>query len=238
MRELFRLRVALRIEVNTLLGAVEGVPAILRLLDEYKIQGCFFLSLGADHSSMQLKKLIPAQWLRYLPAPMIGVKAVDNLSAIKNAGHEVGLSAYTPYVWSRDAAYQGIEWIRNELNKSLDLFEHIYGERPQCFAAVNWQVNPHLLALEEELDFKYASDVRGRGAFLPLLQEVSGNCPQIPTTLPVLSELLRVKTVSHDKIHEYIFSECQRILPNGEVFSLNAEHEGRDLIELFERRVD
>ncbi len=228
------MRVAFRIEVNTVLGAVEGVPNLLRLLDEYKVEGSFLLSLGADYSTGLLKKRLPVGLLNYLPAPMIGKKARDNLRAIRGAGHGVGLSAYTPHAWRGDIAYRDAAWTRNELHRALDAFDTLYGGRPEFYGAAGWQINSHLLALEEELDFHFASDVRGRGPFLPTLQGVSSSCPQIPTTLPTLSELLNIKDVPHEKLHEYIFSECQRILPNGEVFSLNAGYEGRELLEVLE----
>ncbi|MES9856641.1 MAG: hypothetical protein ABW166_08585 [Sedimenticola sp.] len=207
----------------------------MRLFDEYKIQGSFLLSLGTDHSSSFLKKRLPAGLLNYLPAPMISKRASDSLRAIRDAGHEVGLSAYTPHAWRSDTAYRNSDWTCNELQWAVDAFETLYGCKPEFYGAAGWQVNAHLLALEEELEFRFASDVRGRGPFLPLLQEVSYDCPQIPTTLPTLAELVKLRDIAHEKLHEYIFSACQRILPNGEVFSLNAGFEGRELVEVFER---
>src|SRR6185312_10494962 len=40
------------------------------------------------------------------------------------------------------------------------------------------------------LGFRYASDTRGTGPFLPLSAEGGGVVPQLPTTLPTFDELI------------------------------------------------
>lgn len=229
------MRIAFRIEVNTVSAANEVVPVLLKMLDEYKARGNFFLSLGHDHSDGQLARMLPSSWLNHLPATQIGIKARDNLQAIKSAGHEVGLSAFTPSAWRSDVAYQSKSWISDEVYKAVEAFESLYQQRPTCYGASGWQVNQHLFAMEQALRFDFASDVRGRGPFRPSLQETSGGCPQIPTTLPTLTEMLSAKDITHDNIHQYIYAECQRILPNGEVFNLDAGSEGSELLAIFER---
>jgi peptidoglycan/xylan/chitin deacetylase (PgdA/CDA1 family) len=136
------------------------------------------------------------------------------------------------------AAFADAAWTREQLTRSVETFERVIGERPRCHAAAGWQVNPRLMRLEQELGFEYASDVRGKTVFLPQLQGVGSNCPQIPTTLPALGELLRgSEEVSPDNVHEYLYAESQYILPHGYVYSLDAEMEGDLYLSQMERLV-
>jgi hypothetical protein len=67
------------------------------------------------------------------------------------------------------------------------------------------------------------------------MQGVRSSCPQIPTTLPTLDELLLQSEVSEENVHQFLYAACQRVLPNGEVFTLTAEREGRDLLGVLEK---
>lgn len=170
-----------------------------------------------------------------MPVSYIRKRCRDNLQAIANAGHDVGISSYTASDWKSDVAFQTAEWTHRELSRACDAFNELFGRAPRSFAAPGWQINPHLLREEEALGFDFASDVRGQHIFLPESQGVHSNCPQIPTTLPTLDELLTREEINHENLHQFLFAACQRIMPNGEVFSLSAEREGGKLLEVFER---
>jgi undecaprenyl phosphate-alpha-L-ara4FN deformylase len=229
------LRLALRIEVNSLRGAIEGVPRLLRLLDEHQVKGNFLFSLGPDHAAYPIYRVVPAGLLRHLPAPLIGRKAAAVLRQAAASGHEVGLSAYTPMAWRSNAAFRSKQWTRREVQHGIQAFERLIGRKPHFFGAPGWQMNHHLLQFEEEYGFQYACDVRGRSVFLPDLQGIRSSCPQIPTTLPTLDELLCMEDVDETNVHQYLYAECQRVLPSGEVFSLCAEREGIELLPVMER---
>ncbi|AKH19565.1 hypothetical protein AAY24_03435 [Sedimenticola thiotaurini] len=229
------MRVALRIEVGSEKGAREGVPALLRLLDEHQVKATFFFSLGPDYSRYPFGDQIPRLVRRHLPAPLISKRCRSNLLAVADAGHDIGIASYTASDWHQDVAFQSADWTYSELAFACEAFTDLFGKAPHCFAALGWQVNPHLFSEEEELGFDFASDVRGQHIFLPESQGVSSNCPQIPTTLPTLDELLAQEGIDEENLHQYLYAACQRIMPNGEVFSLSAEREGIELLEVFER---
>mgnify|MGYP000497118404 CR=1 FL=1 len=44
------MRVALRVEVNSLRGLRQGVPNLIRLFSEYQVRASFFFPLGHDHA--------------------------------------------------------------------------------------------------------------------------------------------------------------------------------------------
>ncbi len=229
------MRVALRVEVKTLQGALDGLPALLHLLDEYKLRASFLFSLGPDYSPYLLNNQMPDWLLSRLPATLIGQKARDNLKATADAGHEVGIGSWSPRLWQRSAANATEVWTHRHLSDSIDAFLEVFGKKPQLHGASGWQLNPYLLHLEEQLGFRYASDTRGRYVYYPTLQDTRSRCPQIPTTLPTLNEQLSKRGVDIENVHQYIFSECQRIRPHGEVFSLSAESEGMKHLVILER---
>ncbi|MCW8881294.1 MAG: deacylase [Sedimenticola sp.] len=229
------MRLALRIEVATEAGVREGVPALLRLLDEYQIQASFCISLGPDYSSYPFSDSLP-DWLRQrLPVSYIGRKQRDILLSIDKAGHDIGIAPYTAAEWRLDAAYKTPEWVHAEVTRAVDSFTDLYSKKPRFYGALGWQTNANLLAEEELLELDFASDVRGRHAFFPELQGVSSRCPQIPTTLPLLDELLIQPDINYENVHQFLYADCQRVLPNGEVFTLTAEREGRQLLPIFEK---
>jgi undecaprenyl phosphate-alpha-L-ara4FN deformylase len=51
-------------------------------------------------------------------------------------------------------------------------------------------MNRHALRLTQRLGFCYASDCRGKFPFIPVIDGEIVLCPQLPTTLPTLDELL------------------------------------------------
>jgi peptidoglycan/xylan/chitin deacetylase (PgdA/CDA1 family) len=242
-------KIGLRICVNSLQGALQGVPNLLRLFDEYKIRASFFFALGPDRSSRLCRSHALQPWRHsgslasrlygtLQPLPLMATQAAEIMRSVDAAGHETGLLSYDPVRWLDKAAFAGEAWTREQVMQAVAAYEQVFQKRPQCHAAAGWQLNPHLLQLEQELDFAYASDVRGQTAFLPQLQGVASACPQIPTTLPVLLALLKAgREVTTENVHEYLYAESQYVLPQGHVYSLDAEMEGITFLPLMEKLV-
>ncbi len=231
------MQVALRIEISSLSGALDSLPGILNVLDEHQVSATFFVSLGPDHSKSPFHNLLPAGLLGRLPATRIGRRALQNLRQIPGDGHEVGIGSYTPCLWRQDVAFRSEQWTRREVAAAVDEFESVFGRSPDCHSACNWQINASLLQMEDEFNFRFASDTRGKTAFYPQFQEVRGSTVQIPTTLPTLDELLRMDGVDLDNVHGYLFAECQRILPHGEIFSFIPGENGAELLPVLERMI-
>lgn len=240
------MRVALKVEVSTLRGAREGIPNLLRLFGEYKIQASFFFPMGVDLSGKELL----ASWRRrhelgyrallfgtLLKAPKLSELVRQSMLAAREDGHDVGLSALDPFTWRTNVAGAGQEWLRTQLDEAFARYGDIMGEMPRMFASQDWRISPHLLSEEERTGLIFASDVRGKYPFLPQLQGVSTQCPQIPTTLPTLSETLRRRPVKPDNVHEYLYADSCQLLPAGHVYTLRAEHEGLDYLEVMEKLI-
>ncbi|MCG6900606.1 MAG: 4-deoxy-4-formamido-L-arabinose-phosphoundecaprenol deformylase [Gammaproteobacteria bacterium] len=249
------MQVALKVDVDTLRGTQEGVPALLRLFDQYQVRATFLFSLGPDHTGRALRRVFRPGFLAkvrrtsvashyglktlmygtLLPGPHIGRRAGHIMRDVLAAGHEVGIHCYDHIRWQDFVANRNAEWTRHEMQRAMDVFQDVFGHRAEVIGAAGWQINAHALALEEELGFRYASDVRGESAFYPLMEGVASRCVQIPTTLPTLDELIGSDDMSAANVHEVVFDASRKALPDGHVYTLHAELEGMALSPVMQR---
>ena len=221
------MRVAIGVQVGSIEGARHGLPSLLDLFDEYKVKASFFVSLGPDRS-VNL-------WRRLTGAAFISDAARAELERLAASGHEVGLAPFDPVAWEQQAAHADRAWTRRQLNPALDVYDRTFDREPCCFGAAGFQINPHLVSMEGELGLKYAADVRGQTLFLPRVQRVNGECPQIPATLPCIETALRARGVDEHNVHEHLFDLSQKLLPTGHVWRISAEEEGIDWIDQVEK---
>ena len=95
-------------------------------------------------------------------------------------------------------------------------------------------MNRHALRLTQRLGFCYASDCRGKFPFIPVIDGEIVLCPQLPTTLPTLDELLATGTPSVDQAIDRLVEESTRV-GGDHVFTLRAELEGMQYSATLER---
>jgi len=95
-------------------------------------------------------------------------------------------------------------------------------------------MNDHAFRMEKELEFVYCSDTRGTHPFLPLVAGKPVACPQLPTTLPTLDELIGVNGITEGNVVDEILRRSEHPLPYGHVYTLHAELEGMRLRPVFE----
>jgi len=226
------MRIALKIDVPTLSAATVGVPRLLKLLEEYQVTASFFFAV---EYSAQGKGLVKKAASLLAKRPKAEMSLQEAMLAVADAGHEIGLMGFDADIWRKQVAFADADWTSHQLALGMETFEQLLGHAPNRFAAPGWQVNAHLLAMEERLEFRYASDVRGKYPFLPSLHNVVSLCPQIPTTLPTLSELLLRSDIEADKVHEYLYAESRHMLPHGHVYSANADNEGVRHLDFMEK---
>jgi undecaprenyl phosphate-alpha-L-ara4FN deformylase len=248
-------RIGLKVDVDTLRGTLEGVPALLRLLERHGLRATFLFSLGPDHTGRALRRVFRRGFLRkvfrtsvtshyglrtllygtLLPGPHIGRRGRAVLRSVAAAGHEVGIHCYDHVRWQDTVARRDARWTRAELERAMEAFAEAFGRPASTHGAAGWQVNAHLFALEAQLGFRYASDVRGDAPFLPRMDGVASRCPQLPTTLPTLDELIGRDGVTPDTVHEAVLRASRAPAPHGHVYTLHAELEGMRLMPVLER---
>jgi undecaprenyl phosphate-alpha-L-ara4FN deformylase len=269
------LQLALKIDVDTLRGTREGVPALVEVLKRAQADATFLFSLGPDHTGRALRRVFRRgvfdfahkvartsvlehyglRTLLYgtlLPGPDIGRRAGDCMRAVRDAGYEVGVHCFDHTTWQDFVSQRGEAWTRDQMLRAVHRFREVFGVKPQVHGAAGWQMNQHALALEQELEFEYASDTRGEGPFVPLLPAqpadrsqpadpsqppIRSSCPQLPTTLPTLDELIGMDGVTAQNVHQGVLARTRSMRP-GHVFTLHAELEGMKLLPVFKRLIE
>ncbi|HTX23656.1 MAG TPA: polysaccharide deacetylase family protein [Steroidobacteraceae bacterium] len=245
--------VALKVDVDTLRGTLEGVPALAALLTRLRLPATFYFSVGPDHTGRALKRIFRPGFfskvrrtsvtshyglrtLLYgtlLPGPRIGARAGHVMRAVRDAGFEVGVHCYDHVRWQDGVRRAGAAWTRREFERAITAFAAVFGEPPRSHAAAGWQINAHALALEQEFGLAFASDTRGSRPFYPAMDGVDGRCVQIPTTLPTFDELIGVDGRDARGAVEEIL-RLTRGHPGAHVLTLHAELEGQKLLPQFE----
>ncbi|MBI3480853.1 MAG: 4-deoxy-4-formamido-L-arabinose-phosphoundecaprenol deformylase [Nitrosomonadales bacterium] len=248
-------QIALKVDVDTYRGTREGVPRLVETLQRFDAQATFFFSLGPDHTGRAIKRVFRPGFIgkvsrtsvvehygiktllygTLLPSPDIGKKCADIMRMVRTAGFEVGIHCYDHIRWQDYVADQDEEWTRRELQRAVDRYTEIFGEAPHAHAAAGWQMNRHALRLMQRFGFKYSSDTRGTHPFIPTWQAEIIACPQLPTTLPTLDELMNRDGITLENIAQHILRLTENASQSGHVFTLHAELEGGKWLPIFEQ---
>ena len=239
------MRLALKIDVDTLRGTREGVPRLVELLRKHKAGATFLFSLGPDHTGRALRRVFRKNFLKkvsrtsvvehygvrtllygtLLPGPDIGVKCKGVMRSVRDAGFEVGVHCWDHVRWQDFVSSEDQAWTEREMQAAVQRFEDIFGETPKTWGAAGWQTNVHAARFQER--FAYASDTRGTRPFRPVWDGKQVGCPQVPTTLPTLDELIGIE--------QDVVQHLLRLAGNRDhVFTAHAELEGGKLIGLLE----
>jgi peptidoglycan/xylan/chitin deacetylase (PgdA/CDA1 family) len=227
------MRVALKIDVSTEMGATTGVLNLIELFAQYDVNASFFFSVEFG-GSRGLVKRAASLFGKSVPPRM---RLEEAMLAVVEAGHEIGLLGFEASSWRKQAAFADADWTRHQLALGMERFEQIVGHVPDRFAAPYWQPKAHLLGMEERRGFSFASDVRGRYPFYPQLHNIVSRCPQIPTTLPTLGEMLAWGEVTLANVHEYLYAESRHVLPHGHVYTADAAEEGIEHLPVMEKLI-
>ena len=236
-------RIALKVDVDTFRGTLSGVPALIQLLHRYEAKGTFFFSLGPDRSACAAgpTSLNPYYDLktrlygRLLPAPKIGVRCAQILRQTREAGFEVGIHAWDRAAWEGKIQTAENPWVEAEMSKACARFSELFPGSSRAHGAAGWRMNRHALRLTQRLGFSYASDCRGNNPFIPVIDGEIVACPQLPTTLPTLDEILALEPGhSPDQAADRIL-QLSSAIAGDHVFTLRAELEGLKFASAFER---
>ena len=250
---------ALKIDVDTLRGTREGVPRLLEILRRHDAGATFLFSVGPDHTGRAIRRVFRPGFFEkvqrtsvvrhygiktllygtLLPGPDIGLRAGDFMRQVKDEGFEVGVHAWDHVKWQDGLDGACAEWTGKQMSLACERFTDIFKEPPRTHGAAGWQMNLHALRLTQALGFEYCSDGRGVYPHLPVWNAELVRCPQLPTTLPTLDELIGIDDVNEDNVADRLL-ESTAMPPEGpgfagHVFTLHAELEGMRLAPAFEK---
>jgi peptidoglycan/xylan/chitin deacetylase (PgdA/CDA1 family) len=246
---------ALKIDVDTLRGTREGVPHLVDLLRRHGAGATFLWSLGPDHTGRAIKRVFRPGFFRkvqrtsvvrhygvrtllygtVLPGPDIGRRAADVMRAVRDEGFEVGIHTWDHIRWQDGVAGADAAWTRAEMQRACERFTEIFGTAPRTHGAAGWQMNIHALRLTQRLGFDYCSDGRGTHPHLPVWNAELVRCPQLPTTLPTLDELIGRDGITPENAAAHVLQQTRQAGAAGHVYTLHAELEGQRLAPVFEQ---
>ena len=248
--------IALKVDVDTLRGTLEGVPRLLRIFERRGIRATFLFSLGPDHTGRALRRIFRRGFLSkvsrtsvlrhyglrtlmyglLLPGPQIGLKGIVPMRACKAAGHECGIHAWDHVLWQDQVRQRDAQWTRLQMALAHQRFQAVFGAGPVTFGAAGWQTNDAALMQIDDWGMAYASDCRGVGPFRPRIGSRTLRHVQLPTTLPTLDELIGLQGVGEDGVADHLLARTRH--DADQVFTLHAELEGGLLARAFESMVD
>jgi undecaprenyl phosphate-alpha-L-ara4FN deformylase len=248
------MNLALKIDVDTYRGTRDGVPRLVELLKKHEAGATFLFSLGCDHTGRAIKRVFRKGFLNkvrrtsvvwhygigtllygtLLPGPDIGRRCADVMRNVQTQGFEVGIHTFDHVRWQDHVAQEDALWTRREIERARTRFRDIFGADARVHGAAGWQMNRHAYRLTQLLGFGYCSDTRGTHPFVPVYQAEVVACPQLPTTLPTLDELIGIDGIDVHNVVEHLLGLTKDMPPTGHVFTLHAELEGRKLAPVLE----
>ncbi len=246
---------ALKIDVDTLKGTRLGVPALLDVLKKNRAEATFLFSLGPDHTGRAIKRVFRKGFLSkvartsvtshygfptllygtLIPGPDIGLRCVDILRRVRDEGFEVGIHAWDHVKWQDGAATAAPEWVEREMEHAQNRFTDIFKAPARTHGAAGWQMSKHSLRYTQRMGFDYCSDGRGIQPHFPIVNAEIIDCPQLPTTLPTLDELIGREGTTINNVAEKLLALTASPPEYGHVFTLHAELEGIRLKPVFEQ---
>ncbi len=248
------MKLALKVDVDTYHGTRQGVPRLVELLKKHGAGATFFFSLGPDHTGRAIKRAFRRGFISkvsrtsvlahyglrtllygtLLPGPDIGRRCADVMRSVRDAGFEVGIHSWDHVKWQDGVEGADPQWTEREMRLARERFERVLGEPARAHGAAGWQMNLHALRLTQRLGFDYGSDTRGSCPFIPVWRAEIVACPQLPTTLPTVDELVGTNGLTSKNVAEHVLGLTRVPPAAGHVYTLHAELEGRKLAGAFE----
>jgi len=230
------MKVGLRIEVGTYRGTRDGVPRLMGLLKQFQAGATFLFNLGPDHTGRALGSLPQVPKLKcygmatllsgtLLPGADIGARCRDVMRSVRSEGYEAGILALDRVRWWKRIEGASETWTADEMRRARARYEEIFGVPAHTHGAPGWRMNRYAYRYSQRLGYGHCSDTRGTGPFIPVVNAEIAACPQLPTTLPTLDELLSGGMNPDEAVRRLL--ELSRKPPKeGHVHTLRAEVEG------------
>jgi undecaprenyl phosphate-alpha-L-ara4FN deformylase len=246
------MKLAIRVDVDTLRGTRMGVPSLCQVFDRHSIKAAFFFSVGPDNMGRHLWRLLKPKFLVKMlrtkaaslygwdillmgtawPGLKIGKRCEPIIRNCAKAGHEIGVHAWDHHKWQSRIDTMDAPALEEQITKAFNELSRIIGRPPTCSAVPGWKAAERTLLIKAQFPFKYNSDCRGTSLFRPIVAGKTLAQPQLPVTLPTYDEMLGRNGVTNDNYNERLISLLK---PDGiNVLTIHAEAEGILCASMFE----
>ena len=204
------MKLALKIDVDTLAGTRDGVPELLRVLDRHGVRATFLFSLGPDHTGRAIRRIFRRGFFQkvrrtsvvshygwrtllygtLLPGPDIGRLAADVMRSVADSRPR----GRCPLLRSRSLAGQ-----RRQRGRRVDAaadrprLRAIRRDlRPPCRGARSGRLADERRRIPRRVGSGVLLRVGHAGTLphWPVIDGLPVACLQLPTTLPTLDELI------------------------------------------------
>ncbi len=211
---------ALKVDVDTLRGTLEGVPRLLDLFERHGVQATFLFSLGPDHTGRALKRALrPGFFAKVQRTSVVehyGIRTL--LYGTLLPGPDIGAARRRrdarrrPARATRSASTRGTTCCGRttcgiarragpgtQMAQAYERFPTIFGKPPPTHGAAGWQINDDALRQLDTWGMRLrVGRPRRRRRGRPRSRSgrssavARSTCVQIPTTLPTLDELIGI----------------------------------------------
>ena len=249
-------RIALKVDVDTLRGMLEGVPRLLELFGRRDIAATFLFSLGPDHTGWALRRVFRPGFLSkvsrtsvlkhyglrtlmygvLLPAPDIGRRGATQMRECRRAEHECGIHTWDHVLWQDNVRQRDAAWTRDQMALAWQRYGEVFDEPPATHGAAGWQMNDTALQQIDDWGLAWASDGRGAAPYRPAIAGKALRHVQLPTTLPTFDELVGTAGVDEHNVHRTLLALTTTA--RDQVFTLHAELEGGLFAPAFAKLLD
>ncbi len=234
----------LRIDVDTYVGAIKGLPNLLRRLRTEGCKASIFMPGGPDRTGKAVRRIWTQRgyltklvrtgaFLTYGPSALTTALLYRNRSIVQANGpllqaqvdgHEFVAHGFTHTVWHNELHSMDALTIDGHVRASVDALTAATGGRPVGFGGPGWQGNFASLHALDRQDLLLGADTRGSCPFLPVMHGYRFKTPQVPTTLPSLDEFSDGLPPTRADIHRLFDQIVDQQFP---VYAAHAELEGR-----------
>jgi undecaprenyl phosphate-alpha-L-ara4FN deformylase len=244
--------VALKIDVDTHQGLGEGVPRLMRVLNDLGVTATFLIAMGPDNSGraivrvlrnpgflkkMRRTRAVTMYGLRtvlsgtVLPARAIALAFPNVMRDLAHAGFEIGVHGYDHVRWQDRLDEIGERGVRGEIADAFEAFRAVMNAHARGFGAPGWRTSAAALGALDAIGLDYRSDTRGTVPYRCAIEGEVFVTPEIPTMLPTMDEVMGPELCESDAIVRFYLDRINAAALN--VHTIHAETEGMGQIETF-----
>lgn len=244
--------VGLKIRIDSNKALMEALPSLIEIMNKYQIQYTLFVSSGKAGLGESPLALINPFWYKeitkskqlaiegfenvfsglFLPSKEICKNGETILSELKEKGVDLGSGGFWPPKWIKGVLKRDDELISQLYSKSIDEFEKVFKTKCTSFSAPSFFCSNASMLEKEKFYFDFSSDCRGTDPFFPVIDTKVLKTPQVPVTLPLISEWLCAGNGDIQSYYNFLLNEITKqkypvfeILPLYELVSFRKEFE-------------